>query len=288
MSILRKLELGVGFSTTEKTIATYILSNREDVLDMSTTSLAKKTFSSPATITRLCQKMGYKGFNDFKIALSAQSHIIYENSKINANFPFGKDDNISEIMNNVAKLSKEAISNTVANINLLTLSEVVHILDKAEVIDIYGVSGPLRIATDFQYKMFRIGKNVQIAPMVNEQLFQAAQSNSDHCAILISYSGETNEVVDSAKILKLRKVPMIAITSIGKSRLSKMCDYRLYLDSREQIYSKVSTLVSTMSIHILLDIIYSCIFARHYDQFLEFKLGTDHLIDHRQQNNKIQ
>ena len=63
--------------------------------------------------------------------------------------------------------------------------------DKAQVIDIYGVSGPLRMASDFQYKMFRIGKDVQIAPMVNEQLFQAARCQKDHCAILVSYSGET-------------------------------------------------------------------------------------------------
>lgn len=281
MSILRKLELGNNFSTTEKAIATYILENGYEILDMSTVTLAKKTFSSPATITRLCQKLGYKGFNDFKIAFSSQLHIIFDNSKINANFPFNKDDSITTIMNNIASLSKEAISYTVDSINPTTLSKIIHILDKAKIIDIYGVSGPLRIASDFQYKMFRIGKNVQIAPMINEQLFQAAQSNSDHCAILISYSGETNEVIDAAKLLKLRNVPMIGITSVGESRLSKLCDYILTLDSREQIYSKVSTLGSTMSIHILLDIIYSCIFVRHYDQHLEFKLNTDNIIDHR-------
>ena len=109
----------------------------------------------------------------------------------------------------------------------------------------------------------------------------SAQSNKDHCAILISYSGETNEVIAAAELLKRRKVPMIAITSFGESRLSKLCDYVLFLDSRERIYSKVSTFGSTISIHIMLDIIYSCLFARHYDENLELKLETDHIIDHR-------
>ena len=62
-------------------------------------------------------------------------------------------------------------------------------IDQTKGIYVNGVSGALRIASDFQYKMFRIGRNVQIAPMVNEQLLQAAKSNKEHCAILISYSG---------------------------------------------------------------------------------------------------
>lgn len=55
MSLLRKLEMAVDFSTSEKLIATYILKNGPDVLNMSTSQLAKATYTSPATITRLCQ-----------------------------------------------------------------------------------------------------------------------------------------------------------------------------------------------------------------------------------------
>lgn len=282
MSLLRKLEMAVDFSTSEKLIATYILKNGPDVLNMSTSQLAKATYTSPATITRLCQKLEYKGYNDFKIALSAQLQYTFDrNSETNPNFPFKKRDTIHTIKHSIATLAKDSINLTVNNIDNDILAKIIIMLDQTKVIDIYGVSGPLRIASDFQYKMFRIGKNVQIAPMVNEQLFQAAQSNKDHCAILISYSGETNEVIAAAELLKRRKVPMIAITSFGENRLSKLCDYVLFLDSRERIYSKVSTFGSTISIHIMLDIIYSCLFARHYDENLELKLETDHIIDHR-------
>ena len=123
---------------------------------------------------------------------------------------------IHTIKHSIATLAKDSINLTVNNIDNDILAKIIIMLDQTKVIDIYGVSGPLRIASDFQYKMFRIGKNVQIAPMVNEQLFQAAQSNKDHCAILISYSGETNEVIAAAELLKRRKVPMIAITSFGE------------------------------------------------------------------------
>ncbi|WP_366942571.1 SIS domain-containing protein [uncultured Thomasclavelia sp.] len=119
---------------------------------------------------------------------------------INANFPFQKNTNLSHISNAIAKLYKESIDETLQLINEDILRKSVILLDNAKVIDIYGVSGPLRIASDFQYKMFRIGKDVRIAPMVNEQLFQAAQSKADHCAILVSYSGETEEVIKAMSL----------------------------------------------------------------------------------------
>ena len=173
------------------------------------------------------------------------------------------------------------------DLDLEELRLVVLMITKAKVIDIYGVSGPLRIASDFQYKMFRIGKDVRISQMINEQLFQAAQSTSEHLAILISYSGETEEVIEAAKILYRRKIPAIAITSFGENRLVKYTQRVLYLNSSEFIYSKIATFSSTLSLHLLLDIIYGCVFSKNYEDNLNYKIETDNLIDHRQSSIAI-
>ena len=283
MSLLKKLEIAENFSESEKSIAQYILQNSEEVLNLSTIQLAKKTYTSPATITRLCQKLDFKGYNDFKISLSANiQYVLSHQDSINANFPFDKNTNITHIVNNIAKLFKESIDETMQLLNQEDLRQSLILLDKAQVIDIYGVSGPLRMASDFQYKMFRIGKDVQIAPMVNEQLFQAARCQKDHCAILVSYSGETEEVIKAAQILKRKKIPMIAITSLGDNKLSAYCQYVLHLDSREQIYNKISTIGSTISIHLIFDILYAGLFSKHFDEALKTKVEADKLIDHRE------
>lgn len=282
MSVLKKLEIGNHFSASEKVIAQYILNNTEEVLNLSTVKLAQKTYTSPATIVRLCQKLNYKGYNDFKMDLATNlQYVLSHRENINANFPFDKNINISHISNTIVKLYKESIDETMHILDQEQLRKSILLLDKADVIDIYGVSGPLRMASDFQYKMFRIGKRVNIAPMVNEQLFQAALSNQKHCAILVSYSEETEEVINAAKILKIQKTPMIGITSLGENQLSQYCQYILNLDSREQIYNKISTLGSTISIHLVFDILYTGIFSRHYEESFETKHQTDVLIDHR-------
>lgn len=72
MSIMTQLEFELEFSHSEKEIGRYILNHGEEVLNMSVKELAKKTYTSPATIVRLCKKIGLKGYNDFKIKYSAE------------------------------------------------------------------------------------------------------------------------------------------------------------------------------------------------------------------------
>ncbi len=57
MSIMTQLEFELEFSESEKEIAKYILNHGEAVLSMSVKELAKHTYTSPATIVRLCKKL---------------------------------------------------------------------------------------------------------------------------------------------------------------------------------------------------------------------------------------
>lgn len=72
MSIMTQLEFELEFSDSEKEIARYILNHGDDVLSMSVKQLAQHTYTSPATIVRLCKKIGLDGYNDFKIKYSAE------------------------------------------------------------------------------------------------------------------------------------------------------------------------------------------------------------------------
>ena len=47
--------------------ANYILSHKRELADLSIRDLAQRTYSSPAGIFRLCQKLGLKGYNEFKL-----------------------------------------------------------------------------------------------------------------------------------------------------------------------------------------------------------------------------
>jgi DNA-binding MurR/RpiR family transcriptional regulator len=116
---------------------------------------------------------------------------------------------------------------------------------------------------------------------------EAAMSTKKNCAILISYSGESSEILQIARLLKNNRVPMIAITSIGENSLSKLADVVLRITTREKAYSKIAGFSSSESISLILDILYSCYFSLDYKANFENKVNLARLTELRQITNQI-
>ena len=64
--ILRLQGVLADLNTAEKRVADYVLQNAEEVANYTVEDLADKAKSSYATITRLCKRLGYVGFKEFK------------------------------------------------------------------------------------------------------------------------------------------------------------------------------------------------------------------------------
>ena len=67
MKLLKIMQDCKRFSYTEQNIIKYMVDNYKILANFSIRELAKKTFASPASIFRLCQKLGFKGYSEFKI-----------------------------------------------------------------------------------------------------------------------------------------------------------------------------------------------------------------------------
>lgn len=282
MSIMTQLEFELDFSHSEKEIGRYILNNGNKVLNMSIKELAKETYTSPATIVRLCKKIGLEGYNDFKIKYSAELQYDHHYSdRIDVNFPFHKDDSQSTICYKLAKLTQEVIGDTMQLIQFDELDKIVNLLYNNQNIDIYGSGNSLLAALSFQHKMTRIQRNVNLKIIHGEQGFMSYNSTPDRIAMIISYSGETNELIKIAQVLRDKKTPIIVLTSIGDNRLSHLADYILNIGSREKIFSKIAPFASQISMEYLLNTIFSCIFQKDYEQNIQNKINYDKKNDDR-------
>lgn len=282
MSIMTQLEFELDFSYSEKQIARYILNHGEDVLSMSAKQLADATYTSPATIVRLCRKIGLEGYNDFKIKYSAELQYDHRNEKrIDVNFPFSNSDDAMQIAKNLVSLTNEVISDTYQLIDFDELNTIVDLLYNNQNIDIYGSGNSILAALSFQHKMMRIQRNVNVKTIPGEQIFMSYNSSKERIALIISYSGETSDLVRYAKILKEKKTPIILITSLGDNQLSRMADYILHLDSREKIFNKIAPFSSQISMEYVLNLIFSCIFLKDYNENIEAKISYDKKNDER-------
>lgn len=288
MSIMTQLEFELNFSDSEKDIAKYILNNGDDVLRMSIKELAKKTYTSPATIVRLCKKIGLEGYNDFKIKYSAElQYDMHHADRVDVNFPFKKDDSTTAICHKIAALSQESISDTIKLIDFEELERVVNVLDQASGIDLYGSGNSMLEAMSFQHKMLRINRNVNLRSLNGEQIFMSYNSSPKRVGVIISYSGETNELINIAQILKEKKTPIIVLTSVGDNRLSHYADYILNIGSREKIFTKIAPFSSMVSMEYLLNIIFACLFQKNYNKNVYTKIDIDKKNDSRHPSSPV-
>ncbi|PJI06936.1 MULTISPECIES: MurR/RpiR family transcriptional regulator [Clostridium] len=282
MLIMNKLESTDSLSKSEEILANYILREKENIEKLSTKDLANATYTSPSTVIRLSKKLGFSGWNELKEKYLEELKYLNEHfSKINSNIPFEAHDTFMNIASKIGHLASDSIEDTLSLLKNDDMKKAVTLLHKAQIINVYGISNSLLMAYDFKYKMLRINRRVEIEGLSGEQTVVASNSSPNDCAILISYSGESKEVLGIAKILKQRKTPMIVLTSVGENDLRNFADCTFSITSREKLYSKIGTYSSNTSIHLILDILYSCIFKLDYDYNLEYKTTVSQNIDDR-------
>lgn len=282
MIITNKLESMDSFSKSEEVLAQYILHEKENIKKLSTKDLAAATYTSPSTVVRLSQKLGFSGWNEFKETYLEELHYLNQHfSHIDPNFPFEAQDSFMSIAAKIGHLASETIEDTLSLLKNEDLTKAVQLLEQAQTINIYGISNSLLMAYDFKHKMLRINRHVEIMNLPEEQVYVAVNSSPKNTAILISYTGETPEILKIAGILRERGTPIIAITSIGENSLQTNADCTLSISTREKLFSKIATYSTNHSIHLVLDILYSCLFKQNYSANLAYKTDISKKIDIR-------
>lgn len=269
MSVLLKLREYRTLPNSENEIRKYILKNSKKVITMSVQELAKKSYTSAATVIRLCKRLDLKGYGQFKIELASELKA-FENMNLNLidHTTFKKNDSMSDIVNKITDMSIKSIEETNLLLDPDVLLAVAKEIMKADIIDLYGAGASNNVAFDAGYKFMRIGKNVACLHLIDRQRIQAINSDPNHFAIIISYSGETPEIIEIANILSKNNVPSVSITSSIQNQLMNIVDYNLFVSSRESTFRNGAIISRTSTLY-MLDLIYVTCISLNYDVSLK-------------------
>lgn len=249
----------------EKKIAEYILEQPEEVLKMTIRQLAKKTYVSPTSVYKLCQKLGYDGYKEFILSLSSDlQHTVPEINGLDVNFPFDSEDSDQMIAKKIASLSFEIIKDTENLLSEIQLKKATDYLSHAESIFGVGVSLSYNRIMEFHTKMLRINKFVKIMPLQSDQFHLANNATEKDVAVVVSYSGETSEVVIDTQVFHEKGCKIIAITSNVSSSVASYADVILPLPETEDGENNISPYTSQIATEYLLNVLYSCVYKRNY------------------------
>ena len=283
MLIVNQIE-NTHFSKTEREIVDYIIDQGMNIEKMSANEIARNTFTSAPLLVRIAKKLGYSGFNEFKSAYLKELAYMLEETDVDASIPFLLSDDLMTISKNIALLEKETIQDTEQLNHHDELQHAISLLEKTKKIDVYGVLDNILLAKHFQTLMMDIGKDVQVIDQVTGQKRSACLADETHCAIIISYSGQTEEMLEVAEIYYKRQIPFISC--MAENSLSRLADAHLYLSSREMLHIKIGDFASTTSLKYLFDVLYAGIFSKNYKKNLETKIVVASYVDDRQSEDE--
>lgn len=280
MLVTEKLKLQENLSETERQIAAYILTAGRELERYSTRALAEASYTSPASIVRLCKKLGFSGFDEFKRDyIQELDYLDSPSGAVDFNFPFARDDSPMHAANNIAQLYIETIQDTMSLLEAGELRKSVTLFQCRPRIHIYSAGTAINQAESFREKMLKIGRQVTISNNLNYQLYEVGCLSAQDLAIVISYSGETDRMLQVAQECGKRHVPVIALTSFGENSLTRYASCKLTLSTKENIYQNVGDYSSHLSVNLLLDILYSAYFLQNYDANYQSKLEKARVLE---------
>jgi len=273
MLLTEKLNQQTNMSSGEKSIAEFILHVGRKLNKYSTRNIADSTYTSPATVIRLCKKMGYSGFEELREQyLKEIDYLEREFGDVDVNFPFQKDDTISMVANKISRLYEETAKDTLSIMQYDMLQKAVILIKYCETLYVFSAGTALNHAEAFKEKMMKIGRNVIISNNLSYQLYEVNCIKKKDCAMIISYSGETEKTIHIANTCKEKGIPVIALTSFGENTLSQLATCKLLISTRESLFHNIGDFSSHISVNLLMDTLYAAFYLQNYDKNYEHKL----------------
>ena len=184
---------------SEKKVAKCVLADPGAVITSSITELAEKAGTSEPTVIRFCRKLGLGGYMELRLNLARDlpsAQYIFEN--------VSDSDSLAGIAGKILNAHREAISNTLNRLDLDDLEAAVKALRSARRIEFYGVGNSGIVAQDAQHKFFRLGVSATAVSDGHVQVMSATMLREGDCAVVISNSGRSRDLLDVAELVAER------------------------------------------------------------------------------------
>jgi RpiR family carbohydrate utilization transcriptional regulator len=245
-----------SLKNAEKRVAEYVLANSNEVMYLSITDLAEKSGTSEATVSRLCRRLGYKGYQEMKI--SAAMSAIPERKQLDE--AASEADDGYTVCSKVFGASIRGLNETLSILKPADLDRAVSMLANASKIEFYGNGGSAAVAKDAQHKFVKTGIQTAYYEDAHMQLMSSSLLGEGDVAVAISYSGSNKDILEAMKVAKAAGAFVLLITGFAKCPLAKVADVALWVSAGETFKSESSR--SRIAQLCLLDSLYVAVMLR--------------------------
>ena len=241
----------------EQRVAKLLLADPRSFATLPVSELADRSHVSKPTVVRFCRSVGYDGLADFKRKLAGT---------VNEGVPFvhrsvDEDDKPNDLIVKV-------IDNAVAAMLKYRNSAAGHAFEQALAaltaagqahlrIEFYGVGNSGIVAQDAQHKFFRLGVNTAAVSDGHVQVMSATMLGAGDCAVVISNSGRSRDLIAAADIARRKGATVIVITASGSplAQLALGHNQILLAADHPEDFDRYSPMVSRLLHLLIIDIL---------------------------------
>lgn len=217
---LNKMIAGKNITDLEKNILEYIVNNIEDIKDKGVRTVANETYTSPASVIRLSKKLGYSGYTDMYYSL----------------LPIIKKEKLEE-----KNLENRGLNNSFSSIvGRLTEEEIKmfnrKVFKKSEKYVFIYATGFSKIISKYIYqKLLVLGRKAIIASGSDSAGIFENNLKDIGSILIISKSGETEQVYNKLKIGSEADIYSISFTQNTNNRIALLSDLNIPIRDTHQL-----------------------------------------------------
>lgn len=218
-----------SLTKSEQKVALCVLKHPVDIIYFSVTELADIAGTGETTVMRFCRKIGFKGYQDFRLSL-AQSQTYRKTDIAEENFD---PDNEHDITRTVYHNMLDILHSSMGLLDHSELGRAIACLDQAGYVQFFGVGASGISTQDAKNRFLRIGRRAEAVADGHIQSMMAVSMSPGDVAIGISVSGSTLDTNDMLRKAKQNGATVIAITNYAKSPITSIADIVLLTAGKE-------------------------------------------------------
>ena len=212
--------------------------------------LAQRAQTSPSTVVRCCQRMGYRGYHHLQMALAREvpsEHLHHGD--------IAPDDPVNVVLAKVFAAGARTLTDGVRTVDEDRFRAAVEAISNARRVVFIGVGTSAPLAQDAAYRLRTIGVSADAPADVHVQHVATRLLGPPDVCVAITHTGATRETVMALRAARQVGATTIVVTSFSRSPISRLADFVLVTGGPELSFQR-EAMASRLAHLCLLDALY--------------------------------
>lgn len=226
-------------TASERKVLTYLVEHTEEIPYMNINQLAEDAFVSKTIIINLSQKLGFSGFKELKYHINAKLRQ-RQQEKVTVQQP--------------KKVLERIIDKTMSLVMEDEIKECASLLLNGRNIFIMARGTSKSVGYYLEHLLFSMGMHCFFIDDYNLSESFTRLVTEEDIVVLISLSGSTKKILETARAVHLKNAQIISLTSFQANQLADYAQYQLFCYT-EEFDTKKDDAISRIGFFILVDML---------------------------------